>query len=96
MTQEEREAGANAVATCLTEAGFEDVSVSVDGDDFSTGYVVASEDEDELARTDALFDGCQDQIDGIEAVWFLQNDDSLLEFPLPGLEAALERLDVDS
>ena len=57
------------------------------------GFSFAGEPTEEF---EAATDACQDEVDAIDAVWFLQTDDSLFETPLPGLEAALEQLDVDS
>lgn len=78
----------SALSDCLLEAGAEDVFV----DNASASYSISGEPSPEF---ESAADECQEEVDAIAAVWFMQNDDTIFETPLPGLEAALERLDVD-
>ena len=92
VTEQERNDAATALQSCLTRAGAENIQVD---DEFGVSYEFAG-GEAELSAFDTLTDECDAETDAIGAVWFMQIDDSLFETPLPGLEEALERLDVDN
>ena len=73
------------LSTCLMEAEADDVFV----DNATASYSIQGEPSPEF---EVQADACEAQVDVIAAVWFMQNDDTIFETPLPGLEAALERL----
>ena len=92
VTEQERTDAAAALQSCLIRAGAEDVQIDAE---FGVSYGFTG-GEAELSAFDTLTDECDAETDAIGAVWFMQIDDSLFETPLPGLEEALERLDVDN